>query len=106
MSAEQFGITTVYLNPSFLIKSEQLQDLCRLCGCANDQLMPIFSGEGLENNIQNKIQRYLPIIKVIMYFKAIINDVLTNVYLKKNNDHHNSSIFYLIFDIINLLIPH
>lgn len=67
MEEEDCEITTEYVDPSLLMGPEQLDDLCRLCANTDSQLMPIFSGEGLEHKIQNKIEEHLPIIAVISF---------------------------------------
>ncbi|XP_046737503.1 zinc finger protein with KRAB and SCAN domains 8-like [Diprion similis] len=36
-------------------------EICRICANTNDYLIPIFQGEGLEQDLHNKIQQYLPI---------------------------------------------
>nr|XP_046472563.1 uncharacterized protein LOC124214342 [Neodiprion pinetum] len=36
-------------------------EICRICANTNDYLIPIFEGEGLEQDLHNKIHRYLPI---------------------------------------------
>lgn len=36
-------------------------NLCRVCANANDHLIPIFDGEGLQHDLCNKIHKYLPI---------------------------------------------
>ncbi|XP_033323838.1 uncharacterized protein LOC117219066 isoform X5 [Megalopta genalis] len=38
-----------------------LSNLCRVCANANDHLIPIFDGEGLEHDLCSKIHKYLPI---------------------------------------------
>lgn len=35
--------------------------LCRVCANANEYLIPIFDGEGLEHELGMKIQKHLPI---------------------------------------------
>lgn len=37
-----------------------IQQLCRLCGNLNN-LIPIFEGDGLKNEIPNKLNKYIPI---------------------------------------------
>lgn len=41
--------------------TENLEELCRLCGNRSNQLMPIFTGDGLEHDLSGKIKEYLPI---------------------------------------------
>ncbi|KAK3929092.1 Zinc finger protein 567 [Frankliniella fusca] len=51
---------------------EEIQNrdsLCRLCACHTQLLIPIFEGEGKENNLSDKITRHLPI-------QVVPNDVL------------------------------
>lgn len=36
-------------------------ELCRICANGSDRFIPIFNGEGLEHDLQNKIQTYLPL---------------------------------------------
>lgn len=36
-------------------------DLCRICATVNDQLIPIFEGEGVDHDLSNKILKHLPI---------------------------------------------
>lgn len=38
-----------------------IQMLCRVCGTIPETLIPIFDREGLENQILDKINKYLPI---------------------------------------------
>lgn len=45
-------------------ESESSSELCRLCANTDKQLIPIFQGEGIEHNIAEQIEKYLPIVKV------------------------------------------
>lgn len=36
-------------------------ELCRICANGCDQFVPIFTGEGLENNLSQKIRAHLPV---------------------------------------------
>jgi hypothetical protein len=45
--------------------------LCRVCANANEYLIPIFDGEGLEHELGMKIQKHLP-IKVRAFVIAMI----------------------------------
>lgn len=36
-------------------------ELCRICANASDKFIPIFSGEGLDHDLQEKIHTYLPV---------------------------------------------
>lgn len=54
---------SVDVDEAFIIKSDA-GDLCRLCANTDNQLIPIFKGEGIEHNIPTKIEKHLPIIKV------------------------------------------
>ena len=54
---------TVNVDEAFIIKTDP-GELCRLCANTDNQLIPIFRGEGLEHNLSNKIEKHLPIIKV------------------------------------------
>jgi len=50
--------------------------LCRVCASANEYLIPIFDGEGLEHELGMKIQKHLP-IKVMctwLYLKCLYCD--------------------------------
>lgn len=40
------------------------EELCRLCANTDKQLIPIFQEEGIEHNIAEQIEKYLPIITV------------------------------------------
>lgn len=57
---------TVNVNEAFMVKTDA-GDLCRLCANTDNQLIPIFRGEGLEHSIPNKIEKHLPIIKVTVF---------------------------------------
>lgn len=39
----------------------KLSCMCRVCGETNSHLIPIYEGEGLENNLSSKINNYLPV---------------------------------------------
>lgn len=41
--------------------------LCRSCANSSDYLIPIYEGEGLEHQLEYKIQKHLP-IQVILVF--------------------------------------
>lgn len=47
------------------------ETLCRICASCTELLIPIFEGEGLENNISDKIHKYLPIQVEIFYRTAL-----------------------------------
>ena len=44
-------------------------ELCRVCANPSDRFIPIFSEEGLEHNLQEKIHTYLP-------FQVCINNIV------------------------------
>ena len=46
------------------LSEPNILDLCRLCAHARNKFMPIFSDEGLTNDIPQKLEKYLPVIKV------------------------------------------
>lgn len=46
------------------LSPEDFGQLCRLCGNSNPQLMPIFSDDGDEHKLSDKIKEHLPIIEV------------------------------------------
>lgn len=46
-------------------------ELCRLCANTDNQLIPIFKGEGLEHDIPSKLEKHLPIIKVSFLFSIL-----------------------------------
>lgn len=46
------------------LSPEDFEQLCRLCGNSSPQLMPIFSDDGNEHNLPDKIREHLPIIQV------------------------------------------
>lgn len=47
------------------------ETLCRICATCTELLIPIFEGEGLENNISEKIHKYLPIQVKILFSTAL-----------------------------------
>lgn len=53
-----------YTSPDDWSSEVELSQLCRICASANEYLIPIFHGEGLEHELENKISQHLP-IKVI-----------------------------------------
>lgn len=53
-------------NDTFIVKTDS-GELCRLCANTDNQLIPIFKGEGIEHNISSKIEKHLPIIKVLIF---------------------------------------
>lgn len=53
----------VSIDETFIVKTDA-GELCRLCANTDNQLIPIFRGEGLEHHISVKIEKHLPIIKV------------------------------------------
>lgn len=55
-----------YYNPEGSEWSQKVDtgQLCRVCANANEYLIPIFDGEGLEHELGMKIEKHLP-IKVI-----------------------------------------
>lgn len=61
------------------LSPEDFEQLCRLCGNSNPQLMPIFSDDGNEHNLPDKIREHLPIIQVgqhLHYFNSkILRDI-------------------------------
>jgi hypothetical protein len=42
--------------------------LCRVCASANEYLIPIFDGEGLEHELGMKIQKHLPIKVMCIWY--------------------------------------
>lgn len=48
-----------------------LEQLCRSCANSSDYLIPIYEGEGLEHQLEFKIQKHLP-IQVKFTVKLII----------------------------------
>lgn len=52
------------------ITQDDLIELCRLCGNCSNQLMPIFTGDGAEHRLPEKIGEHLPIIKVSINFNT------------------------------------
>lgn len=66
------GIVTIDVDEDFLLKSES-SDLCRICANTDNQLIPIFIGEGLEHSIPNKIDKYLPIEVISSFLSPKIN---------------------------------
>lgn len=43
------------------IDESDISQLCRVCANPNEYLIPIFQGEGIENDLQSKIRKHLPI---------------------------------------------
>ncbi|XP_014249964.1 zinc finger protein 567-like [Cimex lectularius] len=67
MEAPQPVYTTVGAPTSPVIYVENnISSLCRLCGNVNDYLIPLFSGEGVEHELECKINKLLP-VKVSIY---------------------------------------
>lgn len=56
-----FEICTILVSIVLENDDVQLSLLCRVCGNKNDNLIPIFQGDGLANNLAEKIHSYLPI---------------------------------------------
>lgn len=58
-----------YYNPEGSEWSQKVDtgQLCRVCANANDYLIPIFDGEGLEHELGMKIEKHLPIKVMWMY---------------------------------------
>ncbi|PNF18793.1 hypothetical protein B7P43_G01649, partial [Cryptotermes secundus] len=52
-----------YYNPEGSEWTQKVENgqLCRVCASANEYLIPIFDGEGLEHELGMKIQKHLPI---------------------------------------------
>jgi hypothetical protein len=52
-----------YYNPEGGEWSQKVDtgQLCRVCANANEYLIPIFDGEGLEHELGMKIEKHLPI---------------------------------------------
>lgn len=44
-----------------LCPTKDLSQLCRVCANFSDCLIPIFEGEGLEHELESKVQKHLPI---------------------------------------------
>jgi hypothetical protein len=57
-----------YYNPEGSEWSQKVDtgQLCRVCANANEYLIPIFDGEGLEHELGMKIQKHLPIEVICM----------------------------------------
>ncbi|XP_075983020.1 uncharacterized protein LOC142981190 isoform X3 [Anticarsia gemmatalis] len=51
---------------------KDFSNVCRICATVTELVIPIFSGEGLQNNLADKIQKHLPI-------KVSTTDVLPQV---------------------------
>ncbi|CAG9565781.1 unnamed protein product [Danaus chrysippus] len=51
---------------------EDSPNICRICATVTDLVIPIFEGEGLQNNLAEKIHKHLPI-------KVSVQDVLPRV---------------------------
>lgn len=49
-----------------------IDKLCRICGKAEAQLIPIFSDDGLVHNLPVKIEKHLFSIQVSVFFFKII----------------------------------
>lgn len=47
------------------ITKDDFYELCRLCGNCSKQLIPIFTGDGAEHSLPEKIKEHLPLIRVI-----------------------------------------
>lgn len=56
-------VEDVYSNPeeTTWIDESDISQLCRVCANPNEYLIPIFQGEGIENDLQSKIRKHLPI---------------------------------------------
>lgn len=63
METEEKSLLPVNVGEAFVVKTDA-GDLCRLCANQDNQLIPIYRGEGLEHNLSHKIEKHLPIIKV------------------------------------------
>lgn len=73
-----------YYNPEGSEWSQKVDtgQLCRVCANANDYLIPIFDGEGLEHELGMKIEKHLP-IKVM--WKYYFVEEKTNMYFVYND---------------------
>lgn len=50
-----------------------LSHLCRICANSNEYLIPIFDGEGTENDLELKIKTHLPIkVKDISLYLTVL----------------------------------
>uniref|UniRef100_A0A023EZ05 Putative c2h2-type zn-finger protein n=1 Tax=Triatoma infestans TaxID=30076 RepID=A0A023EZ05_TRIIF len=64
METEQFSESSHVTEASAEIlypKETSLESICRICSVNSDYLMPVFSGEGLDQQLSTKISTYLPI---------------------------------------------
>lgn len=64
MLIESELIVPVSIDISDDLSPEDFAQLCRLCGNSSPQLMSIFSDDGNEHNLSDKIREHLPIIQV------------------------------------------
>lgn len=59
--AESSAMDPELILDTFKAEPQSKDSLCRLCACNSELLIPIFDGEGLENSLADKIEKYLPI---------------------------------------------
>ncbi|XP_034233364.1 zinc finger protein 595-like isoform X2 [Thrips palmi] len=60
-SAEDAAMEPELILDPVKVEPESKDSLCRLCACSSELLIPILEGEGLENSLADKIEKYLPI---------------------------------------------
>ncbi|KAJ0173414.1 hypothetical protein K1T71_010563 [Dendrolimus kikuchii] len=49
------------LTPSTPVNLENFSNVCRTCATITEYVVPIFEGEGVQNNLADKIHKHLPI---------------------------------------------
>ena len=66
------GDIKIFSEQISLDDNSSISEMCRICANANDHLIPIFKGEGLEHDLYNKIHKHLPIkvFNLLMFHSA------------------------------------
>lgn len=70
------------MNEVGLMESSTLNDFCRLCANRDDNMVSIYSDEGADHMLENKIKMHLPFINVLLFILFIDR---ANFYFKFTN---------------------
>lgn len=55
------------MNEIDLLQSSNINDVCRLCANIDDNMVSIYSDEGADHMLENKIKMHLPFINVLLF---------------------------------------